>query len=173
MSMYRSGDETKIGLHVCYHWLAPRYTSVRKERLAEIQCKSCGSRVIRTAIQDTCDHVVARRLHTRIRKGACRFNPMLSTDQSKASANSPEEVRRRRERHELAGVEVLIATIVNVCAGAKLTYRNRKLSFAEFFSACSQLRGRLALHCSEIFEARCQKESQRHHGSIRCRKENR
>ena len=35
---------------------------------------------------------------------------MLATHRSKVSANSPEEVRRRRERHELAGIEVLSGT---------------------------------------------------------------
>ena len=65
-------------------------------------------------IQDTCDHVVARRLRTRVEKSrqiTYRLIRMLATHRSKVSANSPEEVRRRREGHELTGIEVLHANI--------------------------------------------------------------
>ena len=42
---------------------------------------------------------------------------MLVTNRSKVSANSPEEVRRRRERHELAGIEVLSGTLGRAARG--------------------------------------------------------
>ena len=62
-----------------------------------------------TAIQDTCDHVVAGRLRARVEKSHADSSK-CSSPTGAPSAYSPEEVRRRRERHELAGIEVLSGT---------------------------------------------------------------
>ena len=73
------------------------------------------SRAPRTAIQDTCDHVIARRLRTRVEKSHADSSECSHT--RAPSAYSPEEVRRRRERHELAGIEVLSGTLGRAARG--------------------------------------------------------
>ena len=79
----------------------------------------------------------------------------MLTHQSKASTNSPEEMRRRSERHELAGIEVLRATHVKLLinAGYLQIPNCTALHATEIYGALSKPNRELLQHLSNACAA--------------------